>query len=225
MAVAFEASSSGQGQFGGTITITHPGIAPTAVGVLISQGDQGVSQPIVTSVTYGGVTMAQAVSVQDAGELAGATIFGLASPPPGSQSVVVTFNGSGLEYIVGVISVTGSDPVTCFDATNSVSGASAPATASLTTSSVNGDLVVDCISLYNTPAATVGGSQTSIFDTVQRNITGAGSYAPATGPTTTSWGVSPAGTGAYAYATASFKAAAVTQTIPQPTWGEVVLGG
>lgn len=218
MTVALDAVTSNTQLFGGSpFSFTHTPVGtPTAVGVFVSVADNSGT---VTGVTYGGIPMTLAVSTADG---AAVYIFGLASPPSGPQTVSVSFSPNPFDVVVGVVTVTGSDPATCFSATNSVFSGGAPNPATLTVASANGELVVDIFGGYVVSGVTVGPSpQVQQWNFTVGNESVGGSSVNAVGPTTTQWTMT--STNPNAFCSASFKLG--PSGIPQPTWAEVVLGG
>lgn len=116
--------------------------APSAI-ILLVAGYVSAT-PWIDTCTYGGVAMtAGGTFYGGAGTGPNLTIFGLANPPSGPQSFIVTTAAGGGFYGVAGISVTGSSLTTCFRnlASNSGTGAS----TSTTVSSASTDLVIDCV--------------------------------------------------------------------------------
>lgn len=177
MSVVFDAvgpSSAGQTASSvSSMSWTHTPVGvPTAVSVQVAL----VSTPFTGSVTvtYGGVSMTNAVDKTNP-TITRAIIFGLASPPSGPQTVVVTFGSAIDKAAGGSITVTGSDPVACFDFVSA--GATGRSNHPLDNpcSSAVGDLVIDCGA-----QRVISGSWTPNAGQTQAwmNINGTSSYAP-----------------------------------------------
>lgn len=205
MTVSFDALSKNVAGFGAgtSFSWTHtPAGTPTAVAVFLNnyQGNTNI-----VGVTYGGLSMSLAVLQVD-GNLGTpqteVAIFGLANPPAGPQTVVVTLSATGYACLGYAVTVTGSDTTTAFRTTASTNGNSATS-SSQNISSANGDLVVDIFGGQITSPAPTGGSQTLLFGPDTAFLTAAGSSAPATGVTTLQWSTS--ASTVWATAAVSFK--------------------
>jgi hypothetical protein len=90
-------------------------------------------------------------------------IFGLANPPAGPQTVVISFSNANYP-VASSITVTGSDTTTCFSHTNHNSGSSASTTVTCT--SATGELVLDTAGCDGSGALIVSGPQTAYMDGV-----------------------------------------------------------
>jgi hypothetical protein len=201
MSVAFDAVATATVAAGNSTTLswTHTPVGtPTAVGVFLMNYEAGLT---VTGVTYGGVamTLKQSQTVIYSGGNSTLQIWGLASPPSGAQSVVVTGTivAANIVYIdAASMTVTGGDTNTAFRTSNSAVTTTTGATTISTTlaSAVSGDLVADIVGFnYSVGGETVtpGGSQTKKWGNlmVGGNMA-AGSIQAAAGSTTMSWTIS-----------------------------------
>jgi hypothetical protein len=76
----------------------------------------------ITAVTYGGVAMAKAVEAVNGSV---SSIYYLANPPTGANTILITFTG-GSYGVAGAVSVTGADTTNPVDATatNTATGTS-----------------------------------------------------------------------------------------------------
>src|SRR6185437_5697285 len=139
------------------------------------------------SVTYGGTSMTKAgLEVTYGAGPDGMYIYGLSSPPSGTQTIAITMS-TGATYFTNAlaISVKGSDLTTIFRnyATNSGSGTS----LSNSLTSAPNDLVIDIGGVYdNTATLTPGGSQTTIWN-VGGNGTGASRMPGVAGTASVAW--------------------------------------
>jgi hypothetical protein len=148
--------------------------------------------------------MVQATDTGDVGTGAAAAVWGLANPPSGAQTVLMTFSASTF-CEAGAITVTGSDTVTCFSNSNSALGTSAA--ASVVVTSTTGELVVDAVTNVGAATETAGGSQTLRWGPLQdSNLVGSGSSQPGASSVTMSWTLGSSQT--WGVAAASFKAGA-----------------
>jgi hypothetical protein len=141
-----------------SLSWTHtPTGTPTAVAVVLNNFGSGGPGQGATSVTYGGVSMTRAQTV-DNSVSSTTDVWGLANPPSGAQTVIVNLP-TGSFPLAASITVTGSDTTTCFSNSNSANGSST--TPSVTVNSQVGDLVVDFVgSFTGAGGSTAGGSQT-----------------------------------------------------------------
>lgn len=180
MSVVFDAVGPNSGGKHATsvssISWTHTPVGiPTAVAVAISL-TKSVSNTAITSVTYGGVTVSLAVSKNDnTTNAVRAAIFGLASPPSGAQTVVVNFASPIDTVAAASITVTGSDPATCFDNVSIGNLGRSVNPTDNACSSAAGDLVIDCASQHVISGSwSAGSGQTQVW----MNADGSSSYAP-----------------------------------------------
>ncbi len=171
---------SNTGGSGTTLTVSHPGTSPTAVAVLIGNGDNADA---VVGVNYGSLSLSQIVDQSiGSGAIASAQIWGAAgSIPTGTQTVAVTYaTANNIYSSVGVITVKGSSTSTLFLATHSNVGNGGYASLSDSVTSQSGAIV---IALYHEDT---GSNQfTTPFGTTWANSNGGGysgfSYGVATG--------------------------------------------
>lgn len=131
MSVAYDAASSATGDnISAPVSWTHTvSGTPTAVAVGIMYWATA-SQRTISSITYGAGNLSVAPnnpSGFSAANLA-ATVWGLANPASGNQTVTVTFSGNGAYATFGAVSVTGSDTAQCFSTGGGASGTSAGST-------------------------------------------------------------------------------------------------
>jgi hypothetical protein len=218
-AVVFDAvsSSSVTSNPGTTLSWTHtPSGTPTAVAVLVINYE---GQCNITGITYGGTALTKANQVNvSAGPPNNNSVgvWGLANPPSGAQTVVITCSTTGGFTGGAAETVTGSDTTTCFSNSNGTDGAVATSTPSLVVNSASGELVVDALLTGDTfGILTPGGSQTKRFGEIDvPSQQFSGSSAPASaGSTTMSWTIGGGSTN-YGITGASFKAAAGGATCP-----------
>lgn len=149
----------------------------------------------ISGVTYGGVSMTQEVYIPNASvppnfdNANNDYLFGLASPPSGAQTIVVTTNASNQYVICGAITVVGSSTTTCFRSTTN-SLASSTTLASITVATLAGDLVADMLQSFGGANMVQGGSLA--WGPIQDSaLLAGGSYKSATGTSTTlSWSYS-----------------------------------
>jgi hypothetical protein len=204
MSVAFDAvaSTSVAGSGGTTLSWTHTPVGtPTGVAVTLENFDTGHT---VTGVTYGGNAMSLTSTNNGSLSSSSVQIWGLASPPAGAQTVVVTFSATGTFCGAGSVTVTGGDTTTLFSNHNSANGSSTASSVGVT--SAVGELVIDIVGTNNGPALTVGGGQTQRWTQTESGNVQASSTAPgASGTVTMGWTLG--FTGPWAASAASFKAA------------------
>lgn len=207
MSVTIDATVPAQVTNGNSATLswTHTPVGtPSAAGVFFQNQDGTLT---VTGVTYGGVAMSNTVDAtvaSHAGNPQSLQIWGLASPPSGAQTVVITGTvlvANQVNIIAASRTVTGSSLTTCFRSGASGSSfATAPFSSSCSVSvsgTVSGDLVCDVVGTddYGSSDSSIsghGGSQTVDFSPLNNgngfaNQAG-GSYQQATtSPTVMSW--------------------------------------
>jgi hypothetical protein len=145
MTVAFDAvaSDSVSASSGTTLSWTHTPVGtPTAVGVSLWNYEPFAT---ISGITYGGVAMTQAVTNDN--EAFSVQVGGLANPPAGAQTVVLTFSGTDAYCMAGSVTVTGSNTTTCFRASSptSTDGFDSAGASSLAVTTAAGDLVFDVI--------------------------------------------------------------------------------
>jgi hypothetical protein len=189
MAVLFDAASSANdgtgGSLSGAYSWTHTPVssAPSGVVVCIGYYDGEFTLPSPT-ITYGGVSMVLNCTIQgpigttinhgsgpENGNYWTVSIYGLASPPSGAQTVSVTWGGAlDVFTAAGAVTVTGSDLVNIFRATG-VTSSGTSITPTITVSSQTGDLVIDAIA---SGGSWIGGNAGSLdgFSTTNLLATG-----------------------------------------------------
>lgn len=89
MAIAYDASSNGAWSSGTSYSWTHTP-SGTPAGVVVSYGQEGTTQDIVTGITYGGVAMAR-INRATANDNSDLYFLG-SSIPTGAQTVVVNLS-------------------------------------------------------------------------------------------------------------------------------------
>lgn len=194
-AVAFDAASSGTATGTGSITVSHTTGSGSnrALIVGISANHVVLADTIPTGVTYAGSAMTLFGSANRAGTGSndiGVSFWYIKNPTVGANDIIATFTPTFFEVVLGAVSVTGArqDPPTGVAVLGENSGSTS---ASITLLSSPDDLVIDVLCLDSegvSQAATVGGSQTSRWNSDNDQVLGAGSTeAGADGTTTMSW--------------------------------------
>lgn len=153
MAIALDATSSGQGTVGTTITFAHTCAANALLVVFVGSQD-GVGAP---TVTYNSVAMTQIASTNTN---MSCYAFILLNPSSGANNVVVT-KDSGTDYAASAISFTGAGGYDATNTSNAASGTSGSVTVN--TNRTTG-FVVAAQSLANNGSATYTGSGTEFVD-------------------------------------------------------------
>ena len=170
MAIAFDAVANSGAKFGNTsYSYTHVCTGSNLyliVGVAFSDS----FGPTISSITYNSVALTKLKEETVVFGLV-SSIWGLAAPTSGSNSVTVTFSGSASSRSTSV-SYTGVKQTSTTDGTGGANGSGPPGgggtvTVDVTTS-VDNDIVVDCVSTSDT-GLTVGAGQTE-----RANQTGGG---------------------------------------------------
>ena len=162
MAVAYDnAASTGVAN---SSTFTHssfvPVGTPTAIVIGVTFGNTGYQS--LSGVTYGGSTCYLLDYHKPDDDLfSQVALYGLTSPPTGTQDAVATFSGNTYGGI-GVISFTGTDTARAFSEKNSRAESVASTAISTVESSASDEIVVDCCAIFvvSGTTATVGASQT-----------------------------------------------------------------
>lgn len=128
----------------------------------------------VTSVTWNGVNLSQAVETSDTPPFA--DIWYLANPANGSNSLVVNFAGSG-SYQGGIVAAwfDGADQSAPLDQTNTASGTSTAPSVNITPSEDN-ELCVAILASESNDVPTIGGGETEIHSQDQGAFGYAASY-------------------------------------------------
>ena len=183
MAVAFDAASSSSGDGVTSLSWAHTCTGSNR-GLIVGVGNFPVR---AVSVTYAGVSMTSEGSVVDPNASPGEVEqFSLIAPTTGSNTVAVTWTGSGATDIVGgSVSVTDANQTDLarLQVTASGTGTAALVTA---TSAVD-EFVVDVIENFN-ETLTVGGGQTQRWNlNAPVNITVGGSTEPGAASVGMSW--------------------------------------
>lgn len=106
MAIAFDASSKNLITTGTAISFTHTPVGtPTLVVASFHMRDDVTN---ITACTYGGVTMIQAVALDDAVNSLSVEVWYLFSPPGGAQTLAATIDDTGIDTRTYVSSYTGT---------------------------------------------------------------------------------------------------------------------
>jgi hypothetical protein len=174
MAIAFDASSVGHQDFGGTMTISH-----TCTGsnlVLVAMAANTSSSDKVSGVTYNGVAMTR---VRAELGLVSATpyVYILANPATGTHDIVWTFTSADQTFSGINASFTGVDQTTPtdHDAGGGNGFQNSPRSDNITVST--GGFAVDVIAGSGTSdAMAAGGSQTEIGTQQSTGVRTAASY-------------------------------------------------
>ncbi|TXH15356.1 MAG: hypothetical protein E6R03_07335 [Hyphomicrobiaceae bacterium] len=154
--VVFDAVSTASQVSATSISWTHtPSGTPTKVFACIGHFD---NTDTITSVTYGGNAMTLVGSVANPSSEV-ASIYSLASPPSGAQTVTVNMSASALINARG-ISFTGGDASTAIRGTGTTNSGTSTA-AQVTQASATDDLVLAfCVADDNTTTLTPAGTET-----------------------------------------------------------------
>lgn len=163
MSVVFDAASSTSGTNVSSLSWTHtPSGTPSAVGVGTMYWGTG-SNRTVSSISYGSgnLTVAPGNPSGFNAQNDAATVWGLANPPSGAQTVTVTYSGSGCYPTAGAVTVTGSDTTTCYS--NGNSGLGNSTSLSVTVTSATGELVFAIGGQDGSPTTVLTAGQTSRF--------------------------------------------------------------
>lgn len=162
MAVAIDVTSSPHVATAvASISWTHtPSGTPTAVA--ITTYGFSVATTDTATCTYGGTTAPPATNGSDTVPDI-SYIFGLANPPSGAQTVLISFSNTNYP-VASSITVTGSDTTTCFDNVGTpVSGTGTGAVTNVTCTSAIGDLVLSAFGVDG-GALTGVGTQTDYMN-------------------------------------------------------------
>lgn len=156
--VLFDARTTQTGAGVTSLTGDHvPVDTPTVVTVSVSMG---VFADTVSTITYGGTSMTLIGRIdRGVGNALVMELWGLANPPPGTRSVVVTFTASVDNAGVVRQSYTGSATASAFGTIQTSSGTGTTTTTPAVTSAA-GELVVDALTTpQDVGAPTVGAGQ------------------------------------------------------------------
>jgi hypothetical protein len=124
-------------------------------------GASGTSGLPISTLTYGSNSLTQAVFLTETGAGNRAEIWYLLNPPAGTNTITVTLLGTATTARAGAISLSGVNPATPTDGTNSGTGQS----LSITTT-VDNDWIVDCASVGTANGGRLSGfgaGQTAVF--------------------------------------------------------------
>lgn len=195
-AVAFDAASTGaESSVTTSITVSHTTGSGSnrALLVGVAGADVTAADTIPTGVTYAGNAMtllrSETKGVSGSALSMGVSIWYIADPTTGANDIVASVTGTVSDVVLGGVSVANARQAP--PAGTAVLDSGSSTSGSITLLSGPDDLVFDTLSLASmgvAQAATVGGSQTSRWNTDQLNILGAGSTEPgADGTSTMSW--------------------------------------
>ena len=200
-ALAVDATSSGTASAGTTLTVAHACGTGTdrllVVSVSASDDNTASETTIPTGVTYNSVAMTKldGNAVNKSGtDQVGSSIWYLVNPTTGTNNIVATFGATMSDMALGGLSFTGADQGSAPMRTAATDGNDSHNAVSAATTSIAGDIVVDALAVFTEPdppgdvSATVGASQTQIYNTRNQDVRGAMSRETATGTSTTmSW--------------------------------------
>jgi hypothetical protein len=199
-ALTVDATSSGTGSAGTTLTVAHTCGTGTdrllVVSVSVSDDSTVSETTIPTGVTYNSVAMTKldgnTVNISGSGgDQIGSSIWHLVAPTTGTNNIVATFGSSMSDMALGGLSFTGADQGSAPMRTAGSAGNDNASSVSEATTSIAGDIVVDALAVFTEGgdiSATGGGSPTVIYNTRNQDVRGAMSRKTATGTSTTmSW--------------------------------------
>ena len=197
-ALAVDATSSGTASAGTTLTVAHACGTGTdrllVVSVSASDDSTASETTIPTGVTYNSVAMTKldGNAVNKSGtDQVGSSIWYLVAPTTGTNNIVATFGATMSDMALGGLSFTGADQGSAPMRTAGTDGNDNASSVSEATTSIAGDIVVDALAVFTESgdvSATVGASQTQIYNTRNQDVRGAMSRETATGTSTTmSW--------------------------------------
>lgn len=182
MAIAYDTSSSGQtANTTNTITWNHTCTGSNLV-LVVAVGADSAAEP--TGVTYNTVALTKAQGATTGLEH---SIWYLASPATGTNSVVVTF-AANHHMAAGAVSISGCNTASPVDTSNITNGTSATPSIGLTTNNAN-SFIVCGVTINDNPAITADAPATKRFDELlvidnfhvagsTRTTTTAGLYTP-----------------------------------------------
>lgn len=145
MAIAFDASNSGQGTEPITVSLTPVGTPTIVTAQAAYRADQ-----TVTSWEYGGNAMTEEATVLNTVRV---RLAQLAAPPSGAQDCVLDLAGAVARLAMSVHSYTGTVDTDPVDGATTTTGTSTQ--AALTVTSRTDDLVVDAVCFTGATAPTV----------------------------------------------------------------------
>lgn len=184
MAVAFDATSNGNGGGVTSITWTHTVTSSGSnLGLLIGVSENNTSDHIST-VKYNSISCTRILINNSANFLS--SIWKKIGPSTGANSVTVTFTSIS-QAQCGACSFTGCDQVTMIDGQQSATATSTTASVSVTSTATG--MIMDNVACDNNASTlTVGGSQTQRWNvTEDADVIGGGSTKVNAGATTMSW--------------------------------------
>jgi hypothetical protein len=176
---------------------------------------------VITSVTWNGSNMTQAVSAQNPTDNRYAVIYYIINPPTAASDIVVS-TSAPTDYVGVVSSYSGAHQTTQDGDTSSASGTTTPATVDVT--SASGEMVVDA--LYFIGAGTspsVGADQTQNGNSNQGTWHGASSREAGAATTTMSWTLT--SSTRWTIVGFSIRATASGSTTVTPTQGTITVNG
>lgn len=159
-----------------TISVSHTlGSGTNRLAVVVVTTYRNGGDPNITGITYGGVAMTELVDkIQTvSSDRFHAAIWYLKNadmPSDGSKTVTATYDESNTkEMQVAVQTFSGVDQTTPFTDSDST-GSSSSVSASLTLTTVSGDMAIDCLNTY-TGTRTIGADQTLVKSQVDAGST------------------------------------------------------
>ena len=142
----------------------------------------------ITGVTYNAapMTVVPSSSATNGGHTV--AIYGLVAPATGTNTVVVSANGTMTDLGAGAVSFTGAHQTTPFGTANTATGSST--TPSVNVSSAADEIVMDTVNIIHNGTLTVDGSQTQRWNAISGSgfIKYGGSTETGSATTTMSWG-------------------------------------
>ena len=177
---------------GSLITCVVSHLVPNGTGRLMLVGvsenisSSGGTDGRITGVTYGSSTLTGIGGVTNNDEIV--SLFALLNPPVGTANVTVTYATAPQQYsVVGVASFTNVNQTTPYGAFFSNGGSSA--SPSLTLTSAEGELVVDCVAFQSRSLTGVGAGQTLLWKAASNGgyANGGGSTKAGASSVTTTW--------------------------------------
>jgi len=181
MAIASDTTSNSGGQFDvSSFSYSH---TCTGSDLLLYSGvsmeDVTDADRTVTGITYNSVSMTSIREDDNDTDNFSSSIWYLAGPATGSNTVAVTLNGENALSVSGSISLTGVDQSSPLDANNGATGNSNVPTVDVTTVADN-SWVIDTVA-YGDNTFTIGSGQTSRWTV---GVSTLGSTASTEGPVT-----------------------------------------
>jgi hypothetical protein len=227
VAIAHDSTTvAGNNQTGQSATWNHTVASGGVLLVVVSVRNATDASRPVSSVTYDGVNLTKAVSIQNDSYDLGAEIWYLKNPTTGSaKSVVVTLTGStGNLWSAAASSFTGCDTSTLVGATQTASASSTAVSLSLTPNGSD-SWIIDAVYSKSDAAITAGQTQRS-----QQSVNASGdrvgseTAGPVSGATTKGWSWSSSGQAAVLCAVEILVAASGT-TYTQGVSGSLTAAG